>query len=106
MNKEKGFQLSPQAFKTLGLELQNIDKSKISISKSALVTFKNENGVYVLRDGFFKMLKVSLVLENEDSFEVELFGFKPKDKLVTKGVKLLRVTDIYSTDKSEYGHSH
>ena len=43
---------------------------------------------------------------DEDSFEVELFGFKPKDKLVTKGVKLLRVTDIYSTDKSEYGHSH
>ena len=42
----------------------------------------------------------------KDEFVVEVGEFKEGDQGVVSGVGLLRVSDIYSTDKSEYGHGH
>lgn len=106
VDEEKGFKLSPEASKTLKIKLSKVVGSKFKISKSTLVTSKNIKGVYRLREGFFKLLPVKITKEVKGGYMVEVLGVKSTDQIVVSGVGLLRVTDVYSTDKSEYGHAH
>ena len=46
----------------------------------------------------------SSLLKGKYLVKVKGVGFG--DQVVTDGVGLLQVTDVYSTDKSEYGHGH
>lgn len=102
----KGFKLSKEAIKTLKLKLNTVDGSSFKISKKTLVASKNEKGVYRFRAGFFKFMPAKITKELSDGYQVEVKGVDFGDQIVVNGVGLLRVTDVYSTDKSEYGHSH
>ncbi len=102
----KGFKLSKEAIKSLKLKLKTVDGDEFEIEKSTLVTSKNVKGLYRFRGGFFKFLPVKLVKETNGKYLVKVKGVDFGDQIVTNGVGLLRVTDVYSTDKSEYGHSH
>ena len=51
-------------------------------------------------------MQVKLLKEVNGKYLVKVKGVDFGDQIVTNGVGLLRVTDVYSTDKSEYGHSH
>ncbi|WP_417335662.1 hypothetical protein [Halobacteriovorax marinus] len=107
VDEKRGFRLSPEAFTTLGIKLETYSgESQIKISKKILVKSKEERGIYIMRDKFFKLYPVSIVKEFPEQYLVKVKGLKEKDQIVTSGVKLLRVSDIYSTDKSEYGHAH
>ncbi|WP_127717045.1 hypothetical protein [Halobacteriovorax sp. HLS] len=102
----KGFKLSREAIKTLELKLNTVDGSTFKISKKTLVASKNKKGVYRFRAGFFKFMPAEITKELSDGYLVEVKGVDFGDQIVVNGVGLLRVTDVYSTDKSEYGHSH
>jgi hypothetical protein len=106
VDKVKGFKLSKEAIKTLGLKLQTVDGSTFSVSKKTLVTSKNKKGVYRFRGGFFKLLEAKILREEKSGYKVEVSGVDFGDQIVVNGTGLLRVTDVYSTDKSSYGHSH
>ena len=106
VDKVKGFKLSKEAIKTLGLKLQTVDGATFSISKKTLVTSKNKKGVYRFRGGFFKLLEAKILREEKSGYKVEVSGVDFGDQIVVNGTGLLRVTDVYSTDKSSYGHSH
>jgi len=102
----KGFKLSKEAIKTLNLKLKNVEGATFKITKSTLVTSKNKKGVYRFRSGYFKFMPAKIIKNVKDEFLVEVIGVGFGDQIVTNGVGLLRVTDIYSTDKSAYGHAH
>jgi len=106
VDETKGFKLSHEAFKTLKIKLKSAKGSTFKISKSTLVTSKNLKGIYRLRAGFFKLLPVSITKEVKGGYMVKVSGIKTGDQIVVQGVGLLRVADVYSTDKSEYGHAH
>ena len=106
IKEEKGFRLSKEAIKTLKLKLDTVDGASFKISKKTLVASKNTKGVYRFRAGFFKLLPAEITKELPDGYIVEVKGVDFGDQIVVDGVGLLRVTDVYSTDKSEYGHSH
>lgn len=106
VDEKKGFRLSKEAIKTLNLKLNTVDGSSFKISKKTLVASKNKKGVYRFRAGFFKLLPAKITKELPDGYMVEVKGVDFGDQIVIDGVGLLRVTDVYSTDKSEYGHSH
>ncbi len=106
VDEKKGFRLSKEAIKTLKLKLNTVDGSSFKISKKTLVASKNTKGVYRFRAGFFKLLPAKITKELSDGYVVEVKGVDFGDQIVIDGVGLLRVTDVYSTDKSEYGHSH
>lgn len=106
VDEVKGFKLSKEAIKSLKLKLKTVDGDEFEIEKTTLVTSKNVKGLYRFRGGFFKFLPVSLVKEKNGKYLVKVKGVDFGDQIVTNGVGLLRVTDVYSTDKSEYGHSH
>jgi hypothetical protein len=106
VDEKKGFKLSKEAIKTLKLKLNTVDGSKFSIAKKTLVASKDKKGVYRFRGGFFKLLPVKILKEENGTYQVEVKGVDFGDQIVVDGLGLLRVTDVYSTDKSEYGHSH
>ena len=106
VDEVKGFKLSREAIKTLKLKLQTVDGDEFQIVKSTLVTSKGIKGLYRFRGGFFKFMPVKLLKEVNENYLVKVKGVDFGDQIVTNGVGLLRVTDVYSTDKSEYGHSH
>ncbi|MCR9205751.1 MAG: hypothetical protein NXH75_14295 [Halobacteriovoraceae bacterium] len=106
VDEKKGFKLSKEAIKTLKLKLQNVDGDEFEISKSTLVSSKSIKGVYRFRAGFFKLLSAKILKETKTGYKVKVAGVEFGDQIVINGVGLLRVTDVYSTDKSEYGHSH
>jgi len=101
-----GFKLSKEAIKTLKLELRIINSNKFTIAKKTLVASKGIKGIYRFRNGFFKFLPVKIQKEVKGKYIVKIEGTQFGDQIVTSGVGLLRVSDVYSTDKSEYGHSH
>lgn len=106
VDEKKGFKLSKEAIKTLKLRLQNVDGDEFEISKHTLVSSKSIKGVYRFRAGFFKLLNAKILKETKFGYKVKVAGVEFGDQIVINGVGLLRVTDVYSTDESEYGHSH
>jgi len=78
----------------------------VVIPKEALVVSLNKRGIYRYRNGFFKILPVKIEGEDENTFTVAVKGLRSGDEIAVGGVGLLRVTDVYSTDTSEYGHGH
>ena len=106
VDEKKGFKLSKEAIKTLKLKLNTVDGSSFKIKKKTLVASKNKKGVYRFRAGYFKFMQAKIIKELPNGYMVEVKGVDFGDQIVVNGVGLLRVTDVYSTDKSEYGHSH
>lgn len=106
VDEKKGFKLSKEAIKTLKLKLKTVDGSSFKIEKNTLVASKNKKGVYRFRAGYFKFMQAKIIKEMPTGYLVEVKGVDFGDQIVINGVGLLRVTDVYSTDKSEYGHSH
>ncbi|MFG1503962.1 hypothetical protein [Halobacteriovorax sp. ZH5_bin.2] len=96
VDKEHGFQLSKEAQKRLAIKTTLYKKSLKGIPDSAYVVVGKERALYRKRAGFFKLID-----------EHELTGaFVKGDEIVVSGIGLLRVSDIFSTDESEYGHAH
>ena len=106
LDEEKGISFSKEAMLNLKIKLRPLSKSSISIPKVALVYSRNQKAVYVLRAGYFKMEEVSVLKVTKNSYSVKLKHFEVGDKIVMSDVNLIRVSDIYAKDKSEYGHSH
>lgn len=106
LDEEKGISFSKEAMANLKIELKTLTKDSITIPKVSLVYSRVQKAIYVLRDGYFKMVEVSVLKSNKKSYFIKIKNFEKGDKIVMSDVNLIRVSDIYAKDKSEYGHSH
>lgn len=94
-HKGKGFQLSKESIARLGIDFKKIDPDKIEIPESAIVYVQNKKGFFIYREKYFQFL------------EIDKQGrLKNGDSIVVKGLGLLSITDVFTKDQSEYGHSH
>ena len=104
---ETGLQLSDEALKTLGVKTQPLPANNV-FPKQAIVMFKNETGVYRLRDGWYKLIEG----ETEPQGNRVRFtphkrqDLRPGDQIVVEGVPLLRVTELDAFSGGEAGHAH
>lgn len=106
-DKHTGLQLSPEALKTLGLKTQPLPATSL-LPKSAIVAFKDETGVYRLRDGWYKLVEGNIQPQGN------LIRFTPRDKsdlrpgdhVAVEGAPLLRVTELDAFSSGEAGHAH
>lgn len=106
-DREKGFQLSDEAVKTLGIKTQDAPGEFI-LPKSAIVTFKDETGVYRLRDGWYKLIEgvarpQGLLVRFIPHRKGDL---RPGDQIVVEGAPLLRVAELDAFSTGEAGHGH
>ncbi len=107
VHEVKGLKLSDEAISTLEIKLESVKGKRFIINKETLVTSKNLKGIYRFRSGYFKFFPIVILKElNKGSYLIKADDIESNDQIVVHGVGLLRVTDVYSTDKSEYGHAH
>jgi hypothetical protein len=106
-NSETGFKLSEKALRTLGLQLETIQpQNTYTLSRSAIVYFKDEAGVYRLRDGWFKLVQGDTEAQGSQVRFTPKESFQNGDQIVVKGVPLLRVADLDAFGGSGEGHAH
>lgn len=106
VDEKKGFSMSEEALNFMGVEFKNAISSNFEIPANALVVNRNETGFYRLRKGFLNFVHVKDVLRRGDTIEINDSGWKFGDRIVISKVDLIRVSDVYSKDKSNYGHAH
>lgn len=106
VDEEKGFSMSEEALAFIGVEFKNVVSSSFEIPFSALVINRNETGFYRLRKGYLKFVHVKNVLRRGETVEINVADWKFGDRVVISKVDIIRVSDVYSTDESEYGHAH
>ena len=105
IHDQKGFRLSSQAYVALGIEHLKVNGSSFAIPKMALVRIKNTTGVYRYKDHFFKLIPVKIKSEEKNQYIVTS-AINEGELIVTQGMELLRVADIYVQDTSDYSHGH
>lgn len=102
VNESKGFKLSKESISTLGIIFRKISGERFEIDKDTLITSKDFKGVYRYKEGFFKVFPIQIQKEEKGRYWVTSRYLNPGDLIVVKSAGLLRVADIYSTDKAEY----
>ena len=104
---ERGIQLSPEALQTLKIGSVSVPANGV-IPKSAIVTFKDEVGVYRLRDGWFKLVEGSAKNRNSDVVFIphRSSDLRSGDSVVVHGAPLLRVAELDAFSTGEAGHGH
>lgn len=104
---ERGLQLSPEALQTLKIGSVSVPANGV-IPKSAIVTFKDEVGVYRLRDGWFKLVEGSAKNRNSDVVFIphRSSDLRSGDSVVVHGAPLLRVAELDAFSTGEAGHGH
>ena len=93
VDSQKGFKISSEAIKSLNIRTEPLDLKKLVIPKTSLVSIQDKKGIYILREGFFQFIEISSPMK-----------LKPGDQIVVKGMGIIAITDVYSTDESEYSH--
>lgn len=101
-----GLQLSEKGVRTLGLRTAAIGKAPFRVPVSALVYFQSEVGVYRLKEGWFKLVEITVVQKNASEATVSSEELAPGDTLVVSGVGGLRVAELEAFGGSGEGHGH
>ncbi len=105
--REDGIQLALQAVKQLGLKTTAASGAEtFSVPAKSVVQFQDENGVYRLRDGWYKLVEVALLSKTSSEFTIRTREIKSSDQIVTEGVPLLRVAELEAWGGSGDGHGH
>ncbi len=99
ISKGLGFKLSPLAIQTLNLRFAPIheDSEIHTLSRSALVYYEDDVGVYRRRSGWFKLIKVHVLREAANTVEIQTKDMKTGDDVVVVGAALVHVADIEAT---------
>jgi hypothetical protein len=85
--------LSNEAIKTLRIKTAKFSGGQIP--QSAFVTDRDRKGFYLFRESYFKYFD-----------ESHLKNLNSDDHVAVSGVDVLRITEVYINDNSEYGHGH
>lgn len=92
-NLKDGFRLSEKAMQVVGVVTKPVGPGPHRISKSAVIYFGPNVGVYRLRAGWFKL--VELQESKASTFSVKNPGdLKEDDQIVVTGGALLRVSEM------------
>lgn len=109
-NEGEMFQLSPESEKFLNVQTRNIQflsPNTIRIPRETLVEFKDELGIFIKSKGWFKLVEVAIVSENQSDLVI-----KPKksvgieDLLVIRPLGTLRAAHLQASGEGGKGHAH
>src|SRR5690606_15835850 len=106
VNHEGGIKLSKEATSLLEIKTMKARNGKVILPYEAVVFIKKEKGIYIKRDGFYYYVEIASISRFKNQVSFNYSNFKSKDEIVISGVELLRVSDVFSKDESEYGHGH
>lgn len=106
VNHEGGIKLSSEALELLNIQTVKARNGEMKLPLKSLVFFKKMKGFYLKRKDFFYFIESDQIKKNKNEIIIFYEKFRPNDEVVTAGVELLRVSDVFAKDDSEYGHGH
>lgn len=106
-NKKEGIQLSEKASKALGLtHVTATGTGTFKLPAQSAVYFQNEVGVYRFKNGWYKLIEVTLVSKSATDVVVKTSEIKSGDQIAKDGVPLLRAAELEAWGGSGDGHGH
>jgi hypothetical protein len=94
-SSELGMKLNEKALKNIEVRTKKIDRiTLLSIPIEGLVFFQNHIGVYRLRDGWFKLIKVQVMKKNDSEATIQTSELRSGDEIAIHGADLLRVAEL------------
>lgn len=94
-NERDGLRLSEQALRALGLVVQEVKTRDVHAAPAeSLVHFRDELGVYRLRDGWFKLLRIKPFDRPGKEVRFRTSELKPGDRIVVRGAAFLRAAEL------------
>ena len=92
---ENGMKLTDKALQNIEVKTEKLSGSaRHSIPRASLVFFQDDVGVYRFRDGWFKLVKVTVLNKDKAKAEVQGGELKASDSIVVYGADLLRVSEL------------
>lgn len=109
-NDGEKFRLSEKAEHVMGIKLTTIikqkDQDRFQIPLAALVEFQSEQGVYIKKDNWYKLVDIKILKSQNQNLVIEAHDILPSDKIVTSGVSLLRIAHLEASGQGGQGHAH
>jgi hypothetical protein len=94
-NLTSGFRLNEKAKKNIGVVHQPLGSSPYTLPASCLVYFGDQVGVYRFRQGWFKLVSISIDKKGPgNSVTFSGGAFQAGDEVAVQGAALLRVTEM------------
>ena len=103
---EKGFKLSPEAFKNFGIKTIAASEGTMKLSRSSIFFGLQERNLYRVRDGFFKRIDFKTVSKTKTEYTVSSPDLKAGDLVATEGLGFLRIAELAAFGGVSEGHSH
>lgn len=103
----KKFKLSVKATKALNLkfdEIKFLTNDSFEIPSTALVSFGESLGVFVVRDGWYELILVKTSSQKKSTIKISSTQLKKSDQIVVSGVPLLRVAHLEASGEGGEGH--
>lgn len=92
---ESGMKLTEKALKNIEVKTTKVSSgSQQAISANALVYFQDQIGVYRLRNGWFKLVKVQLIKKGSSEVVIQSPELGADDEVAIHGADLLRVSEM------------
>lgn len=106
-DEHDGFKLSPEAIKQFAFTYKKVEKNgTITLSKESVAFVLDETQVYLLINGFYKVVDVQIVSKSKNEITVKSEELKTGTDVVTSGVTFLRVITMDLNAGEESGHGH
>ena len=89
IHEKDGVKISRSTARTLRLNLKKVDGAVFNVSKDTLVKSGSKQGVYRVRDGYYKFLPAYVLVNEKNSIKILVNGVHHGDQIVLNGNKLL-----------------
>lgn len=103
---EKGFKLSPEAYKAFDFKVENLTGKIFTLPRLALVEIKNDKFIYRVRQGWIKRLQIKVLKKDKQKLTVELSQYQEGDQVIVNAVGFIRTAEMVAEEGVSHGHSH
>ncbi len=105
-SEKLGFKLSKKTYQHFKIKTSTIsDASRLIIPKSSIVQFKDEIGIFVVTNNFFRRVTGTINKIGEQII-FKSNHLKNTEQFVTEGADFLRIVEISLEGEGIQGHSH
>ncbi len=108
-NSSEEFEISKKAEITLGIktnEIISLGRNLFEVPSQSIVYFGENKGIYLYDGRHYQLIKILIKKSKKSVVKIESSELKKGDKIVTKGVPLLRVAHLQASGQGGEGHGH
>jgi hypothetical protein len=88
IHSKEGVKLSSFTTRSLRLNLQRVDGAVFNVSKKSLIKSGNKQGIYRVRDGYYKFLPAYILVNDKNRLKILVNGVHHGDQVVLNSAKL------------------